>query len=399
MRTNRATPATEFWALCALLPWSLDVAVVGRAHLHFPAELLVGWMVLRLVAQWHLFLEKWRLLSKIGRFALILPLCWLLWGWFCVPMSSMVGVSAKYMLVATAHAVVFLGFPLLYPSEWKKGLTVFGISLCGVVGYAVFRHIAYFGLRNDQANLAPMPFFDDHTIYACVLLFVIPLLFWTNKNRWLIPILIVGLVLSTCRAAWLSGGMATGVVLLAWLWHRWRILGALVLGAGLLVAGLGWGKATELLRRDVSGAERWNRYQSAIEMAAERPIFGFGPGTYAYQYLPYQNQAHRTRISLDTPLWHRDAANYGHGGGAHSEYMQALSETGWLGLLVLVLWAFFPVYRCMTQGTGWLLLFGWATYWTHGLLNNFLHDPRAAYLVWGIWSVLVFKERSENEEL
>ncbi len=400
MWINRATPAIEFWLLCSVLPWSIDWGFGGGMHLHIPAEPLVAWVGGRLLLQYRLFVEKWQLLEQSGRFALVLAAIWLGWGWVCVPMSSMVWVSFKYMLVATAHAVVFMGFPLLYPAAWKKGLVAFLWSLTGVAAFSMYQYMAYFGLRNDQANLAPMPFFDDHTVYACVLLLAVPLVaLIPRQQRALALLLVLGIVLSTCRAAWASAVLAIAVVGFSALWHRsrWAGLSAMFVCLGLVILG-GASQTERLLRRDVSGSERLNRYHSAFQMAAERPWVGFGPGTYAYQYLPFQAATHRTRISLDQPIWHRNASNFGHGGGAHSEYLQALSETGWIGMLLLIVIVLLPVFRAPQNMATWLALYGWVTYWIHSLLNNFWHDPRAAYLIWGIWGFFIAQKFFEKNK-
>lgn len=39
---------------------------------------------------------------------------------------------------------------------------------------------------------------------------------------------------------------------------------------------------------DASNLERINRWHSAFRMFAERPIFGWGPGTYSFEYAPFQ---------------------------------------------------------------------------------------------------------------
>ena len=39
---------------------------------------------------------------------------------------------------------------------------------------------------------------------------------------------------------------------------------------------------------DDSNTERLNRWSSAISMFKERPVFGWGPGTFQFQYAPFQ---------------------------------------------------------------------------------------------------------------
>ncbi len=378
-------PRWLFVGLCAVLPWSTDVEVLAGMHVVFPAEPLVGVLAL------------WMLLQIARKKVVFPPLAWqivlpvLLWGWFSALFSSMPLVSMKYMLVATAHAVAFLGFAFWDREGAKKGLWAFALSVAGVTLYTVFRFGFYFHFRSDQANLAPMPFFDDHTVYAAV---VVVLLLLTPLVRWgwyLFPILLVGLVCSTGRAAWLSLflALAAGYTVQV-LRHRRRRLVSLSLVVVLVVFwGFSWQNMPFFMGKDTSSAERWNRYQSALRMVNERPWVGFGPGTYQFQYIPYQDSAQMTRISVREPVLSRNPSTYGRGGGAHSEYFQVLSETGWPGLLFFLGWVLSPLLFIPLQREQMVFLLAWLSYWIHGIFNQFLHDPKIAFLIWlvfaGFW--------------
>src|SRR5690554_1814044 len=74
---------------------------------------------------------------------------------------------------------------------------------------------------------------------------------------------------------------------------------------------------------DASNLERLNRWGAAWNMFKERPVFGFGPATYAFEYAPYQDPEKLTIIST----------NFGNQGNAHSEYLGALAEMGLIGIL------------------------------------------------------------------
>jgi O-antigen ligase len=100
-----------------------------------------------------------------------------------------------------------------------------------------------------------------------------------------------------------------------------------------------------------------------------------------------------TRISVQAPILQRGPDNYGRGGGAHSEYWQALSECGWPGVLLFAGWigAFLwgagqTLWRPGKEADKWLVIAGLAsmlTFFIHGLANNLLHDGRIAAMVWG----------------
>ena len=140
---------------------------------------------------------------------------------------------------------------------------------------------------------------------------------------------------------------------------------------------------------DASNVERINRWNSALRMFSERPVFGFGPGTYMFQYAPFQKSSERTIIST----------NAGTGGNAHSEYLGPLSEQGILGIvwmIALVIAVYFTGYRVVynlqernLRIVAICSVLGLSTYFLHGLLNNFLDTDKAAIPFYGLIAVLV----------
>jgi O-antigen ligase len=140
---------------------------------------------------------------------------------------------------------------------------------------------------------------------------------------------------------------------------------------------------------DASNLERINRWNSAIRMWKERPVFGWGPGTYMFEYAPFQRSHELTIIST----------NFGNMGNAHSEYLGPLSESGVLGMLSM-LFIIAMVSRTALRlykrsRSGWprilitSLFLGLITYWTHGVLNNYLDTDKASVPFWGFAAILV----------
>jgi len=140
---------------------------------------------------------------------------------------------------------------------------------------------------------------------------------------------------------------------------------------------------------DASNVERLNRWNAALDMFAERPVFGHGPGTYSFLYAPYQHSNLLTIIST----------NFGDGGNAHSEYFGPLAETGVLGLvtfLVLIFMFYYtaiPLYYKLEEQSTKLLnlgaILGITTYLIHGFLNNFLDTDKASVPFWGCFAIVV----------
>jgi putative inorganic carbon (HCO3(-)) transporter len=125
------------------------------------------------------------------------------------------------------------------------------------------------------------------------------------------------------------------------------------------------------------------------DLFKETPVVGWGPGTYQFQYAPFQRSHEKTIIST----------NAGDVGNAHSEYLGPLSEEGILGLLSFVIimvtvliTALNRYKKTKSKETRTLLLMpliGLMTYFIHGFLNNFLDTDKASAPFWGFIAVIV----------
>jgi O-antigen ligase len=138
-------------------------------------------------------------------------------------------------------------------------------------------------------------------------------------------------------------------------------------------------------------------------MFKERPVFGWGPGTFMFQYAPFQLSSQKTSIST----------NFGDLGNAHSEYIGPLAESGVLGTFTFVLIAIisiitgYKVYNRVTERELKLAvltsMIALITYMIHGLLNNFLDTDKASSLFWGfiafIVSLDIFYEEGKKKNL
>ena len=376
-----------YLALFALLPWSVECSF-GAWKMNVPSEPLIaalgiglGWFVLKNP-------DAIRTVFS-NNFLLKISASWV--GWLAVSacFSTMPLVSWKYWSVEAGHWWVFAVGVAMFPEIWRRAFRLFAFSMAGVVIYTLVHH-SFYHFRADQALLAPMPFFPENTLYAATVGMVV---LGLNKERaWLMLFFLIGLFCSFCRAAWLSVAMTGIVGLLLVFREKWRLF-AFVGMAFFTATFLFKGQIFDGMAKDVSMLERLNRYACALRMAHDRPWTGFGPGTFQFQYIPYQRPEEMTRISATEPVLERSPATYGRGGGAHSEYLQALAEAGWPGLLLwlaltaAVLWAGFnSFFREKTKERQWFALaltLSLLTLFLHGLVNNMLHDGRVAALVWG----------------
>jgi O-antigen ligase len=288
-------------------------------------------------------------------------------------------------------------------------------------------HAGYrFGER--ESHWVMWPFFKDHTIYGAIVALVIPLLFgvfFAKKHPPLIQTVAIGFILisllalyfSYTRAAWISILVAIGVWGLVKFKVKMTLIAPLALVFGTILF-FSWNAFQMELERnkyehtteefgerlqsatnvstDASNLERINRWNCAIDMFKERPLFGFGPGTYAFEYARFQRPENLTIIST----------NFGDLGNVHSEYLGPLAEMGLPGMLLILVVVSTLFYKTITLYHRWpredqemrtllmAIILSLTTYFVHGFLNNFLDTDKAAVPIWGMCAMVIALERS-----
>ncbi len=346
----------------------------------------------------------------------------LLWITITTMTSSDPIVSVKFLLSRLWYVSVFFFIAsqvLKSQQSQKRMIWLYVIGFIPVLVYTFQQH-AIRGFDQASANWVMNPFFNDHTSYGACLAMVFPFLFWQSFSPkisgvkrlivWFVLLLfLIALILSYTRAAWVSLVGALGVfIVLRFKIKTWMIVtGVLAVGIFLFTTmdsifmNLERNKqdsssnltehveSISNVSSDASNLERINRWKSAWEMFQDKPIFGFGPGTYAFEYAPYQQSKDKTIIST----------NAGDGGNAHSEYLGPLSEQGLLGSLFIVAIVIavsisgVKVYKSTlskeSRMIGMSVFLGLITYYLHGILNNFLDTDKASALFWGFSVILL----------
>jgi len=330
--------------------------------------------------------------------------------------------SVKYFLMKGWFFASFFFFAIPFFQDKKNIYRFFWAFITGLAIVAVYSLIKQAGnglFSKEAAASAPCPFFNDHTSYAAAIAFIIPFLtiLLFIKKSLLIRIItaftliffIAALVLSYTRAAWLSLFFAVGIYILIHFRIRLRtIVGVIVIVTATLfyfqdeiTSAMERTKAvssTNLVEHlqstinvssDPSNAERVLRWHAAIELFKERPIIGWGPGTYIFVYGDFQIANDRTVIST----------NRGSGGNAHSEYLELLSESGILSLvlyLTILITVFYKGIRYYQRSNSWEMrmlvmasLLGISTYIMHSTLNDFLDMDEIAAPFWAFAAVVV----------
>ncbi len=374
-----------------------------------------------------LFIVRFILLESLNKEILKHPITWVIiaqltWMFFSAITSYDILVSFKYLLARMWFVVAFyfLGIRLFRHKEnLSKFIWAYVIGLTLVIAYTISNHAGY-GFAHEPAHWVMSPFYKDHTSYGALLaMFFLPLIgffFMSGRSvqyRWGLTLITglfaVAIVLSYTRAAWLSLVAASMVWVCIWLRIRFRVL--LMVGVGLLIAFFSLKDQMMMtleknsqdssddfaehiqsmtnVSTDASNLERLNRWHAAFGLFKERPLMGWGPGTYQFVYAPFQDPNKKTIIST----------NAADKGNAHSEYIGPLAEQGLPGaLLMLVLIAvvltkgiklYYKIEDREVATIMLCMLLGLITYYVHGVLNNFLDTDKASVPFWGFTAAIV----------
>jgi len=415
-------PKYLLFIIVAVTPFSINLAEMGRRDVAFyiPTEpLLFGFMLLIIMAQLQSRIIPREVLRHPVSVAFYIYLSWLL---ITSITSVQPMVSMKY-LISRSWFVIPLYFAgtaiFLNQRNIIRFLLLYLIPFIVIVIYTTIRHATY-GFEEESAHWVMEPFYRDHTQYGAVVAFFIPIVFgFMTRTRQKIEarilgflglsLLLVTLIYTYSRAALLSVIIAFSF----WMVVKSRVNLKLIFGIASLLAVTLWLTFDDIMIQlqknridssenlvenvesitnistDASNLERINRWNSVFEMAKERPLLGFGPGTYMFQYAPYQKSRDLTIIST----------NFGDVGNAHSEYLGPLAETGFPGLLTVlyllycIFYSAYKAYHRMPDGLPrHFLLFSTLaliTYFSHGFLNNFLDSDKASIPVFGAIAIIV----------
>ena len=377
----------------------------------FLAIMLLGLLLFKLASE-----RNWKLPFGSHPIPIIIGLQ-VLWMIFAAVPSSMPIVSWKYI---TAYVWLLGGFfflPLLLFREKKVMFRFFQLIVVSFTMAFVIIMTLYVGSGRNPFGLRfnPGPFFVDHTVFGAFTSMWVPVLVLLSfagelkrRERLLarfgLIVFITALFFSYSRGAWAScvaSLLLMGVILMG-KWARKFLLPTMMLGmlAGLFVwyanqsapvknNSVSRKNLSEHIasvtnfRTDDSNRERINRWYCAWEMFKDRPMFGFGPGTYSFQYGNFQKSRTRTYVST----------NRGDNGTAHNEFLLALSESGWPGPIILIFLFAVPFLRALRgynraskRNTRLLYLacaMGLMAYDIHAFVNNFLDQDKVGgtYLV------------------
>jgi putative inorganic carbon (hco3(-)) transporter len=374
-------------------------------------------VLLKLLASKRIYFENFRVALSI--------LLLVDFGWLVITAinSSMPLISTKFVLMKSWYIVVFYFLLVKYFKSnqvVKKFLWLFICSVCVLVVYTLWQH-GQEGFGRAAAYTAMRPFLPDHGMYAACISFAIPVLFvfaihgkilgYSSFLRiicWgIFVFLIIAVALSFTRASWVSVAVSLLLyfVLLFKVNFKYILLlvsilvGALFINLDDIQTDLSRNKkesddnienhlqSVGNVTSDPSNLERFNRWSCAIRMFEEKPIMGWGPGTYTFQYGQFQLPHQMTIIST----------NAGKLGGIHSEYLRPLAESGLIGALFYLLIILFVTHlgfkhQRVLNGIPKILslaaFLGLVTYFAHALLNNYSEFDKIAVPLYSFMAII-----------
>jgi len=408
-------------AFCTPLAISLkELGLSQGPDLSIPSEpLMAGIMLVYLLNSFSGKISDKKFFSHPISVIIWIQLAWML---FTTCTSSDVVVSTKFLVsrlwfIFSCYIII----PHLFQN--KKNVVTFVFSYASafviVIFYTTIRHASY-NFNDKAADWVVSPFYNDHTAYGAALAMFIPVLlsfvFLKSFPKYvkvaalgLFLLFSLSIIITFCRAGWLSLSIVLGMYVSFLLKIKFRtILFSVIVFGGLFLffktdilmalsrnntdAEGGFGNNIESVTNistDASNLERLNRWSCAVRMWEDKPILGWGPGTYMFKYAPYQLSGDLTVIST----------NFGTGGNAHSEYLGPLSEQGVMGMLMAVILLIYStslgyrlVYTIADKEERILcigIFLGLMTYFVHGFVNNFLDTDKLSLPFWAFLACLV----------
>lgn len=405
------------------IPLTVPLSLGGGARINFPSEticlVMFLYFAIRTLSNYK-FDQKF--IFNVITLLLLVDVWWLLVTSFT---SSFPLVSFKRVFVRLMYVIVyFFMFFELYKLNKFNILKVFLLYCVGLIIPIIYTSVqhSYFYFSSKGAATAGLPFYNDHTLYGAVLAFFIPFLVYRsfvfkasilNKCMYilLLVIFLIALFLSYSRAAWVSVIIAAFIYILL----RMRIKRFVFFISILVFAVSGFFMKDVIVNyfvevketshkndvgqhfismanvnTDVSNAERLNRWKCAYRMFLDKPVLGFGPGTYQFNYGIYQQRKDLTVISTF----------YGDKGHAHSEYLNYLCEAGligfciFMGLIIAISCVAIKIIYQTTdpfiKSTTMFLFLGLCTFFIHSIFNGFIETDKMAMPVFVSMAAIVY---------
>lgn len=357
-----------FLLLMASVPLSTELYLPGGFATDLPTEpLIIGLMLIFMV-----FLlrhgREWN--NGFLRHPItILLLLHIGWIGVTVLTSQDTFVSVKFFLAKIWYVVTlyFLaGYLIREERDVRRLFWFIFIPLIFTILVTLVRH-APSGFSFAVVHRVLHPFYRNHVAYASIMVVFLPFLWYMRQwyprgsalRRLLtiaLGVFLLAIYLSYTRAAYITVLIAAGAyMVIRWRLTRYVLLAAVVVALGLTIVLAVHNRYLDLAPNyertithedfnnlltatyqgeDLSTMERVYRWIAGFYMTKDKPVFGFGPGTFTFFYKPYTVNSFRTYVS-DNP----DRS------GIHNYYLMVAVEQGYPGLVFFLLLVGFALIR------------------------------------------------------
>jgi O-antigen ligase len=360
-----------FFVMLACIPISIEIEFGGLGT-DLPDEPLM-WLLMLTGVAW--FARNIHLLdARVVRHPVTLALIGhLMWMIICAVASQDTGISLKFLAAKTWYVIVFyfLGIHFLQTQrDFKELLWYFGLSLLFTVTIVFTRH-ALIGFSFEEVAYVMGPFYRNHVSYACIMTVFLPFIWYGAKwypsgsfTRFFLLSSVVFLVIAInfayTRAAYVALVAAVGIY---WIirrkWLRWVLAGTLALFTVIFtfvgsrdnwlefapdyertVTHTRFDNLLEATTKleDISTMERVYRWIAASYMIREKPLTGFGPGTFYSFYRNYTVTSFKTYVSGNPER-----------SGIHNYYLMTTVEQGLPGLLFFLIFCFVVMLKGLSS--------------------------------------------------
>ena len=355
-------------------------------------------------------------LSGTGKTALGFALLCLIWGMVVAPFSPHPSISIPYMLNLFSLSMAGLAMGLRVDTLFCKKHILFGaIALSAILVYSLVRFSTF-------NKVGSSPFFQDTNLLSAAAALLLPglgAIGWSDRRKWtgwsawgMVLLFIVAVAVFRSRGAWLSL-IAVGLIFPVFLMSKKMLRIGWIIGAILICVtyftfrttlaattyvsrdAIGQLKSIGELKNDFSNRERLMRWECAWRMAIDQPILGQGPGCYPSTFKNFlRSPEEMERISY----W------FGWRFGAHSDSLNLLAETGFVGFFAFIGMLFatgvLAIRRILNVEQGFTVkagvMLGLLTWVVHGCFNDLLSS--SFLVVWGFW-MIGYQLRTDDEHI
>jgi len=346
-----------FILMVAALPFTVEVDLPNGLGLDLPTELFM--MVLTGLGILLMFFNA----RKISATYFLHPISVLIilqisWVTFTTLISTYPTISLKYLLAKTWYIVPFFCLPFYFLRQKAEVLIFikyFLFCLAIACGYVWFNH-SQTGFSFQEINRSGYPIFRNHVNYACIVLVTTPFyVLYTNNysGKWKWALFLLGgfLVMSIFFSYTRAAMIALLVGILSVYIIKWKLvkLALIITAISSVFAAQALLKNNEFILHapdynktithqkfddlidatakgeDISTMERAYRWVAGYYMIQDKPIAGFGPGTFYSNYKSYAISLFRTYVSGNPER-----------STIHNYYFLVLVEQGIIGFLIFI---------------------------------------------------------------